>query len=121
MPSPVVAPSGAFIEQFAEKEGTLKDAVQIGDKITDLYCRSFNKAELRYGDNFAPIVHALQVIPIIDVLLALPRYIFFLNPRFSLALNVVSRLSALAGLVFMRGLSVLLLDCPLSATLATNP
>ncbi len=52
MPSPVVAPSGAFIEQFAKKEGTLKDAVQIGEKITDLYRRSFNKAELHYSDNF---------------------------------------------------------------------
>ncbi len=52
MPSPVVAPSGAFIEQFAEKEGTLKDAVQIGEKITDLYRRSFNKADLQYGSTF---------------------------------------------------------------------
>ncbi len=52
MLSLVVTPSGTFIEQFAEKEGTLKDAVQIGDKIMDLYRRSFNKAELCYGDNF---------------------------------------------------------------------
>ncbi len=37
MPSPVVTPSGAFIEQFAKKEGTLKDAVQIGEKLTNLY------------------------------------------------------------------------------------
>ncbi len=52
MPSLVVAPSGAFIEQFAEKEGTLKDAIQIGEKITDLYCCSFNKADLQYSNTF---------------------------------------------------------------------
>ena len=52
MPSPVVTPSGAFIEQFAKKEGTLKDAVQIGEKITDLYRHSFNKADLQYGNTF---------------------------------------------------------------------
>ncbi|SJL06231.1 uncharacterized protein ARMOST_09567 [Armillaria ostoyae] len=37
LPSPVAAASAPFIEQFAEKEGTLKDAVEIGEKITDLY------------------------------------------------------------------------------------
>ncbi|KAK0421585.1 hypothetical protein EV421DRAFT_1747225 [Armillaria borealis] len=52
LPSPVAAAPAPFIEQFAEKEGTLKDAVEIGEKITDLYRRSFNKADLRYGDSF---------------------------------------------------------------------
>ncbi|KAK0430319.1 hypothetical protein EV421DRAFT_1744183 [Armillaria borealis] len=52
LPSPVAAASAPFIEQFAEKEGTLKDAVEIGEKITDLYRRSFNKADLRYGNSF---------------------------------------------------------------------
>ncbi len=52
MPSPVVTPSSAFIEQFAKKEGTLKDTVQIGEKITNLYHCSFNKVDLHYGDTF---------------------------------------------------------------------
>ncbi|SJL16880.1 uncharacterized protein ARMOST_20410 [Armillaria ostoyae] len=52
LPSPVAAASAPFIEQFAEKEGTLKDAVEIGEKITDLYRWSFNKADLRYGNSF---------------------------------------------------------------------
>ncbi|KAK0431145.1 hypothetical protein EV421DRAFT_1912111 [Armillaria borealis] len=52
LPSPVAMAPTPFIEQFAKKEGTLKDAVEIGEKITDLYHRSFNKADLRYGDSF---------------------------------------------------------------------
>ncbi|KAK0445254.1 hypothetical protein EV421DRAFT_1734928 [Armillaria borealis] len=49
---PVAVAPAPFIEQFAQKEGTLKDAVEIGEKITDLYRRSFNKADLCYGDSF---------------------------------------------------------------------
>ncbi|SJL18947.1 uncharacterized protein ARMOST_22550 [Armillaria ostoyae] len=52
LPSPVAAAPAPFIEQFAEKEGTLKDAVEIGKKISDLYHRSFNKADLHYGNSF---------------------------------------------------------------------
>ncbi|KAK0432572.1 hypothetical protein EV421DRAFT_1742211 [Armillaria borealis] len=52
LPSPVTAAPALFIEQFAEKEGTLKDAVEIGEKITDLYHQSFNKADLCYGNSF---------------------------------------------------------------------
>ncbi|KAK0438393.1 hypothetical protein EV421DRAFT_1738450 [Armillaria borealis] len=52
LPSLVAAAPTPFIEQFAEKEGTLKDAVEIGEKITDLYRRSFNKVDLHYGDSF---------------------------------------------------------------------
>ncbi|KAK0485621.1 hypothetical protein IW261DRAFT_1559052 [Armillaria novae-zelandiae] len=44
-----------FIKLFAETEGTLQDAVEIGDKITDMYRRTFNKSALRYGETFCAI------------------------------------------------------------------
>ncbi|KAK0437782.1 hypothetical protein EV421DRAFT_1738745 [Armillaria borealis] len=52
LPSPVITASAPFIEQFAEKEGTLKDTVEIGEKITNLYRRLFNKVDLCYGNSF---------------------------------------------------------------------
>ncbi len=116
-----VPPSGTFIEQFAEKEGTLKDTIQIGDKITDLYRQSFNKAELRYGDNFCAYCSGTPSHPAHQCPARSAKVRFLLKSTFSLALNVISRLSVLAGLAFVRGLSVLSLDCPPSAIRATNP
>ncbi|KAG7447861.1 uncharacterized protein BT62DRAFT_919046 [Guyanagaster necrorhizus] len=42
----------SFIEKFAKKQGILKDAMDIGEKITDLYHQPFNKADLCYGETF---------------------------------------------------------------------
>ncbi len=121
MPSPVVTPSSTFIEQFAEKEGTLKDAVQIGDKITDLYRRSFNKAELRYGDNFCAYCSGTPSHPTHRCPARSAKVCFLLKSMFFFCIDVNLRLSILVGLVFVRGLSALSLDCPLFATRATNP
>ncbi|KAK0487191.1 hypothetical protein IW261DRAFT_1558195 [Armillaria novae-zelandiae] len=44
-----------FIELFAETEGTLQDAVEIGDQITDMYRHTFNKSALRFGETFCAI------------------------------------------------------------------
>ncbi|KAK0209654.1 hypothetical protein IW262DRAFT_1468592 [Armillaria fumosa] len=51
-PSPAPAP---FIKLFAEKKGTLQDAIEIGDKITNMYRHTFNKVGLHYGEDFCAI------------------------------------------------------------------
>ncbi|KAK0216006.1 hypothetical protein IW262DRAFT_1464414 [Armillaria fumosa] len=50
-----LAESAPFIELFTEKKGTLQDMVEISDKITNMYCCTFNKSALHYGETFCAI------------------------------------------------------------------
>ncbi|KAK0472378.1 hypothetical protein IW261DRAFT_1570967 [Armillaria novae-zelandiae] len=60
-PSPDPAP---FIELFAEKQGTLQDAIEIGNKITDMYRRSFNKLGLCCDEDFCAFCSGTPSHPI---------------------------------------------------------
>ncbi len=121
MPSPVVAPSGAFIEQFAEKEGTLKDAVQIGEKITDLYRRSFNKADLQYGNMFCAYCSGTPSHPAHRCPARSAKVRFLFKSTFFLRIDVNRRLFVLAGLAFLLAPNVLLPGCLRSVMLVINP
>ncbi|KAK0487151.1 hypothetical protein IW261DRAFT_1558089 [Armillaria novae-zelandiae] len=52
---PSLTDPALFIELFPKMEGTLQDVVEIGDKITNMYCCTFNKSALHYGEAFCAI------------------------------------------------------------------